>query len=948
MGPGLRCWRVCWLRDSFLRCMNGLANLSSNGALICRVAHYRTAELQPSQHTPSHIELLSALSDPSLAPALETSTLSRHLQRPWFVVNWAERRNHEAKKIPFRASAPCKYRSDRTFVQTADRALQKIGSLKGESKASSKEIPIGFDSPPVTPKSVRPPLSPGTDYALRTACALVLQEYKPSTQTYEEQYGDLEDASPQLQYGNIDISVEREAEVPLQPLNTINTQTASKPARWEERVNARVVSQELKQGIETTMEGNLNSERFVDRQKELEEYTEQLLRAERPEPKSIIPKPAHKRSNSNPVLLSNGTLKIDGTERPRTAPRSNSTRTNGSTPPTDGTDYGWTGSTAPTTAAMTPARTSKRASHVQQSGSASSSVPKFPTMDGEWMRQDFEKHRKALEEARAQQELEDQVVASVMGDSTIEFPSSPAVRPLAQVTRVPPRKPVPRRSTSTRQSNVAHERADSRPSTELRRSGSRKRRSTPRSESQHELGLLRPESRQSKDDSKPFTQTHETPLEPVKHFYPTPVPPAPMPSKNVSRDQSRSRSITRQIRDYVRSGSRNHSRNVSNDISRPQSRSRSIDSFRSTVSSLAPSFDSATNRWRSWRPFHRNQDSMESADISRPGSSNATTKGRGREAQQSSPQQKSKPPINLNRELPPLPSLDQWKPDEPEQPKPKHVASMMRNSNANGTETRDDVATQIASPTRSRSQKRSGDTTASSQRPRDSVLTNTSNHPKRISSLGAPCHPSQYPIPNTNSLSLPTSPGLSTEPKKERRRSRSIEVEFPPELREKMRNATGGQVETETPARTPSKGHVVNYSRTSGGPINGNIGRKPSQNNRATTMTGDSVASIQRQPSMTSEQKLNFSRKISSDDYIRMYDRRYQNVVEIKSPASPGAGAKPLPTTPKTKDKTKKKWWQPASKQKREKTWMDDVVKSGSRSGLILTDGIADAPIARY
>ena len=93
----------------------------------------------------------------------------------------------------------------------------------------------------------------------------------------------------------------------------------------------------------------------------------------------------------------------------------------------------------------------------------------------------------------------------------------------------------------------------------------------------------------------------------------------------------------------------------------------------------------------------------------------------------------------------------------------------------------------------------------------------------------------------------------------------------------------------------------------------------------------------------------NFSRKLSSDDYSRMYDSRYQNMLEV-TPSRPsesgdGTGAPDVPP----KDKTKRRhWWQGKARPKREETWMDAVVKSGSRSGVLLTDEVAGAPIVRY
>ena len=90
--------------------------------------------------------------------------------------------------------------------------MQKIGISKGETKGSKAELPIGFDSPPVTPKSVRPPLSPRTDYDLRTACALILQEYQPPIRTAEAQYEDEQDTALWLDHEWLEPPVEEKVD----------------------------------------------------------------------------------------------------------------------------------------------------------------------------------------------------------------------------------------------------------------------------------------------------------------------------------------------------------------------------------------------------------------------------------------------------------------------------------------------------------------------------------------------------------------------------------------------------------------------------------------------------------------------------------------------------------------------------------------------------------------
>lgn len=135
------------------------------------------------------------------------------------------------------------------------------------------------------------------------------------------------------------------------------------------------------------------------------------------------------------------------------------------------------------------------------------------------------------------------------------------------------------------------------------------------------------------------------------------------------RTLSRSASIKDNIRDYVFPGSR----------SRALSRAQSTDSLRTTGTTDSEDLQRNTPRsgWRTWGVTRK----MSSRSNSRPAT-------RGQSEEPSEPRKSEAKEVNLNRELPPLPSLDTWK--EPEQSKeakptsPKapiagtHIASMMR------------------------------------------------------------------------------------------------------------------------------------------------------------------------------------------------------------------------------------------------------------------------------
>ncbi|KAL9087619.1 MAG: hypothetical protein Q9165_006543 [Trypethelium subeluteriae] len=127
-----------------------------------------------------------------------------------------------------------------------------------------------------------------------------------------------------------------------------------------------------------------------------------------------------------------------------------------------------------------------------------------------------------------------------------------------------------------------------------------------------------------------------------------------------ARSTSRARSIKDAVQNYIRPGAPSGSR------------SSSRESFRSQKSNRRRS--PTAGRWRSWS-LTRNKSTRHE---SRPGSRDGRPSGRDESNRGRST---TKPEINLNRELPPLPSLDNWQEPEPE-PEPTtpstHIASLMR------------------------------------------------------------------------------------------------------------------------------------------------------------------------------------------------------------------------------------------------------------------------------
>lgn len=137
---------------------------------------------------------------------------------------------------------------------------------------------------------------------------------------------------------------------------------------------------------------------------------------------------------------------------------------------------------------------------------------------------------------------------------------------------------------------------------------------------------------------------------------------APEPSQSSHRPSSRASSLRAGIRDYIFPASRNLSRTPSH------SSLRTADS----QPSAQPRRSGSVTGWRSWG-LQRKSSSRSS---SRPGTSG------GRAERQ---EQDQKADLDLNRKLPPLPSLDTWKDPEEEKKEQSrvqvpggHIASVMR------------------------------------------------------------------------------------------------------------------------------------------------------------------------------------------------------------------------------------------------------------------------------
>jgi hypothetical protein len=136
-----------------------------------------------------------------------------------------------------------------------------------------------------------------------------------------------------------------------------------------------------------------------------------------------------------------------------------------------------------------------------------------------------------------------------------------------------------------------------------------------------------------------------------------------------ARPPSRARSIRNNIKEYVFPGTNSRA------LSRAPSHGslRTMNTNVSQDSAMDPPNSATGQGWRSWALPRRSG----SRSNSRPG----TSKGQPEEAEQA----KKTNAVNLNRELPPLPSLDSWKDSVQSPPEPPkmtntgaHIASLMR------------------------------------------------------------------------------------------------------------------------------------------------------------------------------------------------------------------------------------------------------------------------------
>ncbi|KAF2717331.1 hypothetical protein K431DRAFT_159182 [Polychaeton citri CBS 116435] len=844
---------------------------------------------------------------------------------------------------------PAAATSTTTAATATATALTTAAALKNAVYAS----PI--DSPLEAPKSVRPPLPQHVEADLRAACAYVLQNFKPSHQVYAERFGNA--PKPQLDYGAIKASAKQDGlgvdTSAVGTLSKVNTNTdlgSAQEAFDPERLRYRpdVKTEDLFKHENSHHDQVTRSARA---------RAEQLMggsvstAAQPKEPHAQQPSSSsHRRSQSTPQPFSNPPQpqqKQDLVIRPTNVPRTDSTDTTGSTPFTDNTDYPNSHhSTAPTSAAITPARSSKRTSTqaFQADHEGNNFAPKVDASEAEWMRKGSTKHKAAQEEE---------------AKKAAQAPRSyPPISLPAMYSQMPARKPV----AGSRQSNEVHRpetrqahdspaseggpsESGGRPSTALHRDAHHQQiQAGQYSGAQHSEATARSNGR-GRTRSRASSITRDV----VRYFRPE-----SLTRQQRSRGDSRARSITREVRDYFRPGTAQGSRKPSMDMqrdqsidfSRTQTRSQSTDSFRSALSGQAGSTTSGTRKWRPTKPWQK----ARSGDANEDGGCNG---GRptavDREDGLASPP-RGRRSINLNRELPPLPSLTSWQkqPQLAPEPQPKQGAQD-QDQRVRSTQPEDVVALYETSPSH-------GMQSPGSQRsPHLAVPGGQWQGPKSSTDTLDLLDPDSSLYHTTSMDPTPIGPTTSIDPsdyarqhhhhhhqqsKFNARRDRSIQGSHPPLSGVGYRNTgNAAQNGTHSPGGNSSKSAATTSSR---GPFRG-LRKKTSFGGHSSKTEGNtpSASNTPLGHSRSNSQQANHPvGKMSSDnDFHRMHDPRYRNIVEIT--AAPGR------TPPQDhKERSRRHWWH--SKDKKERDWMEQVARSGSRGGIMLTDEVAGAPIVRY
>lgn len=351
------------------------------------------------------------------------------------------------------------------------------------------------------------------------------------------------------------------------------------------------------------------------------------------------------------------------------------------------------------------------------------------------------------------------------------------------------------------------------------------------------------------------------------------------PSSRTGRAASVTKSIKSEIKEYFRPGSSGLSRATS----RESLGSRGSDA----TAAQAP----ASHGWRSWSLQRKpSNTSLSSRSSSVRGRSDVRSK-------------ESKKELNLNRELPPLPSLDQWK--DPEEDRPAHSVPVQKPTSpthiANLMQTNPKVRTRKDHIAHQQSIERK-------QRQPDDV--------SRKSSEQRPSRPGMRAVGSDPGIPI------KFEPRSEESIARDLA-----QSHELMSMSHGRSTE----AINRSSPSLVDSGHSGLSPDESSPFHKPSMKISIDHFHGEPP---------------NFSKKISAEKQMagRSQERRYKHKAEIKANNTLAPGSQ-------SNVKGLKKMLSHlglGGKRERKETWMDKFEKNGVKGGILIHDEAAGAPVVRY
>lgn len=688
-------------------------------------------------------------------------------------------------------------------------------------------------SPPPSPyPGRRAPLPSKVELDLRTACIAVLTNQTPSHIIAVTEDHSKSNAKAQLDYAAIKKSLDKPVEVSTLPRRTLSTRNVDRnlPDTADQHAAAGS-SSKFAYKPETAI-----ADLFASKHPESDSAHGSTANIVRRRDEALAADPLHRRTKSGGMHPTN-TVKISSSvgvsqDRPKFSQRSASQRsgshgTNGSTPQTDVTEYPWSTSTAPTSAGITPARNSKRASaHIQAEQDASF---KSDTAPMDWIRNELEKRRKN--------------------------PTTPRSRRPSELERPDPRlntRP-PSRTRSIRSMN------------------------------------------------------------------------------SVRSIKSLSNSIKDGIKDYIRPGS---GRSASRDRSRPAG-GKSSEYERGQATRPPPRRD-----WRNWgRTQKEDGGGSSSGDVSR----SSSVRGRSENRKGS-----SKAEVNLNRELPPLPSLDQWK--EPERERQTHIVNMRSPRAITTMERQAQLSAAISK--------------SSAVHDKDEIVAARLGSPAK-STRPEVYQPTRPHNPTTSTVNaapyLTTGVAKTTDTDREARDG-GVRIEFT--IDDLMGSTTATPAHSHSKSTTSAKqsesgsrllptpstrsGMLDGHSRSASS-ISHNLSFKQSRSHtpvdpsKSTSTLGTTAPSFSKHrkydktdiPPALNSNMANQGRKVTNKVKDDTRDPKYRHITEITPP----------PPVPPKDDK--KAWWQ-LKKQKKSMTWMDQLEKLGIKDGVLLNDEVAGSPIVRY